>query len=203
MADYTVFDGGRRQGAGARGAVCSSGGTVWRSGGASPDCIRYDSRLFRPAAQRRGGDGTSQEIDAAQHLRRDRGTALQRSGHAIPNDVLRVRTTRDQELVALAAARDMRAHASIVPRFADGYLRPHRSPDCAGLPACRRCPTETSRKSRSARRAAPGGVGGGSGPSRARRAISHFQTRTHFSFEGVDPPQNLQRPSGSVLRRAP
>ncbi len=40
--------------------------------------------------------------------------ALQRSGRAIANDVLRVSTARDQEQLALAAARQARAHSSIV-----------------------------------------------------------------------------------------
>jgi len=40
--------------------------------------------------------------------------ALERSGSAIANDVLRARTARDQERLALAAARQFRAHGSIV-----------------------------------------------------------------------------------------
>ncbi|HXR37029.1 MAG TPA: TolC family protein, partial [Candidatus Binataceae bacterium] len=40
--------------------------------------------------------------------------ALQRSGRAVANDVLRVRTTGDQEQVDLTAAREVRAHSSIV-----------------------------------------------------------------------------------------
>jgi outer membrane protein TolC len=110
---YTVYDGGRRE--------------------AQMDAARYAAQAARLGIQAAQAqivfDTTiayfdllrSDEIVTEHEKRLERLNtylsiveALRRSGRAIVNDVLRVRTTRDQEQVALAAARQTRAHGAIV-----------------------------------------------------------------------------------------
>ncbi len=64
QANYTVYDGGRRQAQVRAARYAEAGGTPGYPGGASADCLRYHGRLFRPAAQRRGGAGTREAIAA-------------------------------------------------------------------------------------------------------------------------------------------
>ena len=113
MADYTVYDGGRRQAqvraaryaaqAAAFGVQAAQAQIVYDTTLAYFDLLRTDEVVTEHEKRLKRLNTYVAIVDA-----------LQRSGRAIANDVLRVRTTRDQEQVALAAARDLRAHASIV-----------------------------------------------------------------------------------------
>ncbi len=113
QANYTVYDGGRRQAqvraaryaeAAARlGIQAAQAQIVFDTTVAYFDLLRADEVVW----------------EHEKRLKRLRTyvsiiEALQRSGRAVANDVLRVRTTRDQEQVDLGAARLVRAHSSIV-----------------------------------------------------------------------------------------
>ena len=113
QADYTVYDGGRRQAqvraaryaaqAAQFGIQAAQAQIVFDTTVAYFDLLRSDEVVTEHEKRLKRLNTYVAIVDA-----------LQRSGRAIANDVLRVRTTRDQEQVALAAARDIRAHASIV-----------------------------------------------------------------------------------------
>lgn len=113
LADYTVYDGGRRQ-AQVRAARYAAQAAQFGIQAAQAQII-FDTTVAY-------FDLLRSEEAATEHEKRVKRLntyvaivdALQRSGRAVANDVLRVRTTRDQEQVALASARDARAHASIV-----------------------------------------------------------------------------------------
>lgn len=112
-ADYTVYDGGRRE-AQIRAARYAAQAAEFGVQAAQAQIV-FDTTvayfdLLRSSETVREHEKRLQRLSTYVAI----VEALQRSGRAIANDVLRVRTTRDQEQVALTAARDLRAHASIV-----------------------------------------------------------------------------------------
>jgi outer membrane protein TolC len=189
-ADYTVYDGGRRQAqvraaryaaqAARFGIQAAQAQIVFDTTVAYFDLLRSDSVVIEHARRLERLNTYVAIVDA-----------LQRSGRAIPNDVLRVRTTRDQEQVALAAARDVRAHASITLgslmnifgrtdlRIAPiDVLPPMPSGDIAQSPVLRSAERQVA--------AAQAAV-------QAARAERYPTVRLALTsgFEGVDPPQTF------------
>jgi outer membrane protein len=117
--------------------------------------------------------------------------ALQRSGRAIANDVLRVRTTRDQEQLALAAARQTRAQSSIVLGSLMGlYGRTDlKIAPVTGLPSMPSGDLLQSPVLRAAQRQVASAKIAVQA-ARAERAPT-FKLALTTGFEGVDPPQTF------------
>lgn len=117
--------------------------------------------------------------------------ALQRSGRAIANDVLRVRTTRDQEQLALAAASQTRAHASIVLGSLMGIFGriDLRIANVTGLPSMPSGDVLQSPVLRAAERQ----VASAKLAAQAARAqrYPNFKLALTSGYEGVDPPQTF------------
>jgi outer membrane protein TolC len=113
QANYTVYDGGRRQ-AQLRAARYAQAAARLGVQAAQAQIV-FDTTVAYFDLLR--GDEVVWEHEKRLKRLRTYGSiieALQRSGRAVANDVLRVRTTRDQEQVDLAAARAVRDHSSIV-----------------------------------------------------------------------------------------
>src|SRR5580700_2121590 len=113
QANYTVYDGGRRQAqvrsaryaaqAARLGIQAAQAQIVFDTTVAYFDLLRNDDVVAEHEKRLKRLNTYVSIVEA-----------LDRSGRAVANDVLRVRTTRDQEQLALAAAGQTRAHASIV-----------------------------------------------------------------------------------------
>ncbi|SRR5579875_907446 len=113
QAGYTVYDGGRRQAqvraaryqvqAAQLGIEAAQAQIVYDTTVAYFDLLRNDEAVSEHEKRLRRLNAYVSIVQA-----------LRRSGRALATDVLRVSTTRDQEQLSLAAARQMRAHSSIV-----------------------------------------------------------------------------------------
>jgi outer membrane protein TolC len=118
--------------------------------------------------------------------------ALDRSGRAVANDVLRVRTTRDQEQLALAAAGQTRAHASIVLGSLIGIFG-QTDLDVAGVTGLPSTPSGELLQSPTLR-AAQRQVASARQAVQAARAerFPTFKLALTSGYEGVDPPQTFR-----------
>jgi outer membrane protein TolC len=113
QAGYTVYDGGRREAqvraaryamqAAQLGTQAAQAQIVYDTTVAYFDLLRNDEALSEHQKRLERLDTYVSIVEA-----------LRRTGRALATDVLRVSTTRDQERLSLAAARQMRAHSSIV-----------------------------------------------------------------------------------------
>jgi outer membrane protein len=189
-ADYTVYDGGRRQAqvraaryaaqAAQFGIQAAQAQIVFDTRVAYFDLLRSDAVVMEHAKRLKRLNTYAAIVDALEH-----------SGSAIANDVLRVRTTRDQEQIALAAARDTRAHASIVlGSLMDIFGRTDlRVAQVAGLPPMPYGDIAQSPVLRSAERQ----VASAKAAVQAARAERYptFRLALTSGFEGVDPPQTF------------
>ncbi len=189
-ADYTVYDGGRRQAqvraaryaaqAAQFGIQAAQAQIVFDTTVAYFDLLRSDAVVTEHEKRLKRLNTYAAIVDALEH-----------SGSAIANDVLRVRTTRDQEQVTLAAARDMRAHASIVlGSLMDIFGRTDlQIAPVAGLPPMPYGDIAQSPVLRSAERQ----VASAKAAVQAARLERYptFRLALTSGFEGVDPPQTF------------
>ena len=111
--DYTVFDGGRRlaQVRAARYAAeaATLGASAVRAQIVFDATVAYYDLVRAEAEQREAGANFDRLGGYVRIVE-----ALQRSGRAIPNDTLRIRSARDTAELALAAAHQATDHASII-----------------------------------------------------------------------------------------
>jgi outer membrane protein TolC len=196
QATYTVYDGGRRdaqmraaryaQEAARLGTVAARAQIVFDATVAYFDLLRADETVTEHERRLARLDTYVAIVEA-----------LQRSGRAIANDVLRVRTTRDQERVALAAARQTRAHCSIVLGSLMGLFgrTTLEITPVGGPPAMTSGGVGQSPTLRAAQRQVAA----------ARQAVQaaqaehypNFKLALTSGFEGVDPPQTFNDRGGA------
>ncbi len=190
QAGYTVYDGGRRQAqvraaryalqAARLGIQAAQAQVVFDTTVAYFDLLRSDEAVIEHEKRLKRLNTYVAIIEA-----------LRRSGRAIANDVLRVRTARDQEQLDLASARQARAHSSIVLGSLMGIfgradlkiapvsgLPPMPAVDLWQSPALRAAERQVA-AAKSALLAA-----------RAERSPT-FKLALTSGWEGVDPPQTF------------
>ncbi|HEY2104187.1 MAG TPA: TolC family protein [Candidatus Binataceae bacterium] len=191
QATYTVYDGGRREAqiraaryadqAARLGIQAAQAQIVFDTTVAYFDLMRNDE-IVREHDKRLARLNTYVTIVQA----------LQRSGRAIANDVLRVRTTRDQEQLTLAAAGQARAHASIVLGSLMGIFgrTDLRIANLTGLPSMPSGDIGQSPVLRAAQRQ----VASARLAVQAARAERYptFKLALSSGYEGVDPPQTFR-----------
>ena len=190
QATYTVYDGGRREAliraaryadqAARLGIQAAQAQIVFDTTVAYFDLLRNDE-MVREHEKRLARLNTYLSVVQA----------LQRSGRAIANDVLRVRTTRDQEQLALAAASQIRAHSSIVLGSLMGVFgrTDLRIANVTGLPSMPFGNVAQSPVLRAAERQ----VASAKVAVQAARAERYptFKLALSSGYEGVDPPQTF------------
>lgn len=190
QATYTVYDGGRREAqiraaryadqAARLGIQAAQAQIVFDTTVAYFDLLRNDETVMEH--QKRLAR-LNTYVSVVQ--------ALQRSGRAIANDVLRVRTTRDQERLALAAAGQTRAHASIMLGSLMGIFgrTDLRIANVTGLPSMPSGDVLQSPVLRAAERQ----VASAKLAVQAARAERYptFRLALSSGYEGVDPPQTF------------
>ncbi|HKD65902.1 MAG TPA: TolC family protein [Candidatus Binataceae bacterium] len=190
QATYTVYDGGRRE---AQERAARYAEQAARLGiQAAQAQIVFDTTLAYFDLMRSDGMlGEHEKRLARLNTYVSIVEALQRNGRAIANDVLRVRTTRDQEQLALAAAREMRAHTSIVLGSLMGLFgrTDLQIANVRGLPSM---PVGEVGQS-PALRAAQRQVASAKLAVQAARAERYptFKLALTSGYEGVDPPQTF------------
>jgi outer membrane protein TolC len=187
---YTVYDGGRRQ-AQVRAARYAEQAARFGIQAAQAQVV-FDTTVAYFDLQR----SDQAVLEHTKRLRRLNTyvsiiEALQRSGRAIANDVLRVRTARDQEQLALTAAQQTRAQASIVLGSLMGLFgrADLKVAPVSGLPSMPAGDLMQSPVLRAAERqvaAARLAVDA----ARAER-LPTFRLELTSGFEGVDPPQTF------------
>lgn len=191
QATYTVYDGGRRQAviraaryareAASLGIQAAQEQIVFDTSVAYFDLLREDQAVVE-----------HQKRLARLNTYVSIVQALQRSGRAIANDVLRVSTTRDQEQLALAAAAQLRAHASIVLGSLMGIFgrTDLGIAPVEGLPSMPVGDVTQSPVLQAAQRQ----VSSANLAVRAARAERYptFKLALTSGYEGVDPPQTFQ-----------
>jgi outer membrane protein TolC len=197
QAGYTVYDGGRRE---AQMRAARYAAQAARLGvQAAQAQIVFDTTLAYFDLQR------SDEAVREHEKRLARLNtyvsiieALQGNGRAIANDVLRVRTTRDQEQLALAAARLTRAHSSIVLGSLMGIFgrTDLTIVMVSGLPSMPSSDLAQSPTLRAAQRQ----VASAKSAVLAARAERYptFKLALTSGYEGVDPPQTFSDHLGAL-----
>jgi outer membrane protein TolC len=190
QATYTVYDGGRReaqmraaryaQQAARLGIQAAQAQIVFDTTVAYFDLLRSDEEVTEHEKRLKRLNTYVAIVEA-----------LQRSGRAIANDVLRVRTTRDQEQVALAQARQARAQASIVLGSLMGIFgrTDLKIAPADGLPPM----TDGNMRESPTLRAAQHQVSSARLALQAARAERYptFKLALTSGYEGVDPPQTF------------
>jgi outer membrane protein TolC len=190
QAGFTVYDGGRREAqvraaryalqASRLGIQAAQAQIVFDTTVAYFDLLRND-QVVREHEKRLKRLNTYVSIIEA----------LRRSGRAIANDVLRVRTARDQEQLDLATARQARAHSSIVLGSLMGIFGRTDLPIAvvSGLPSMPIIDLLQSPSLRAAERQ----VASAKSALLAARAERYptFKLALTSGWEGVDPPQTF------------
>ena len=191
QANYTVYDGGRRQAqvrsaryaaqAARLGIQAAQAQIVFDTTVAYFDLLRNDDVVAEHEKRLKRLNTYVSIVEA-----------LDRSGRAVANDVLRVRTTRDQEQLALTAAGQTRAHASIVLGSLIGIFG-QTDLDVAGVTGLPSTPSGELLQSPTLR-AAQRQVASARQAVQAARAerFPTFKLALTSGYEGVDPPQTFR-----------